>query len=224
MLGVAALVVIMLGFVLSQRFGHPPAAKSPAGGPGAGVAAESTTTAPSASSTPAQEPGSAASPTREPATTTEPPRANGSASAAPAAPATRTTTKPAVAAAHPPARRAPAPHVVAVRTAGATLPKTGPAHASAAKPPGASSEVFGIAVGSYLDEERARLESNKIEAAIGIGARMRQVTVDSTSRYEVVVGAFDNKAAAERTASDLINRGLVEEARVVSEPRAGTPR
>ncbi len=65
------------------------------------------------------------------------------------------------------------------------------------------------------DEERLRLA-----AASGLPARVIAVKDGTGEAFRVVLGAWDDRGAAERGASDLIRRGLVDEARVVSIGRA----
>jgi cell division protein FtsN len=96
-------------------------------------------------------------------------------------------------------------------------------HAHAAAP----SKTFGVAVASFLDESRAEAERSRLAAVTKLGAQVRTVVADSVSRFELVLGSFTTQSAAERVASDLISRGVVDEARVVTQARkpaaAATP-
>ncbi len=84
-------------------------------------------------------------------------------------------------------------------------------------PAAASSKIFGVAVASFLDEKRAEAERGRLSALTKLGAEVRTVVADSVSRFELVLGSFPTQGAAERAASDLISRGMVDEARVVAQ-------
>ena len=108
---------------------------------------------------------------------------------------------------------APAPQTANPVVRVPTLPK--PAPKAIAKPP-APRTTFGIAVATYLSEERAAAEREKLAASSGLSARVLTVTEDGSEVYRVVLGSFADRSAAERGASDLIRKGLVDEARVIS--------
>ena len=98
--------------------------------------------------------------------------------------------------------------------AGGDTPGTG---ASGAAP--ASTPTYGIAVGTYMNEARAISERSKIREATKLSSRVMTVTEDNVAMYRVVVGSYTDRTAAERAASNLVQRGLVEEARVVAMAR-----
>jgi len=83
---------------------------------------------------------------------------------------------------------------------------------------------FAVAVGRFLDEGRAEAERSRLTTTTGMAASVRTVTADSVSRFELVLGLFRSHDAAERAASDLISRGLVDEARVVAQVQSPAPR
>src|SRR5262245_45413026 len=85
------------------------------------------------------------------------------------------------------------------------------ANAAPAGPP-----TYGIAVGTYMNESRATSERSKLREATKLSSRVMTVTEDNVSMYRVVVGSYTDRTAAERVASDLVQRGLVEEARVIT--------
>jgi cell division septation protein DedD len=89
------------------------------------------------------------------------------------------------------------------------------AEAAPAKASAAPQGVFGVAVGTYLDEDRANQEMTKLIASTKLPAQVLTVTEDGTSLYRLVMGSFESRQKAERSASSLIERGLVDEARVV---------
>jgi len=66
-----------------------------------------------------------------------------------------------------------------------------------------------------MDEDRANAERTKLVASTSLPARVVPVTENDVTMYRIVMGSFESKQKAERTASSLIERGLVDEARVV---------
>jgi len=93
------------------------------------------------------------------------------------------------------------------------------AHAPNVAPP----RIFGIAVASFLDQGRAEAERGRLEASTKMPARVQTIMADSVLRFELVLGSFASQDAAERAASDLIVRGLVDEARVVAQAQPPAP-
>jgi hypothetical protein len=82
---------------------------------------------------------------------------------------------------------------------------------------------FGIAVGTYLDRTRAQAEVARLEAAGVSPIRIAAVPSEGVTMHAVIVGAYANRSAAEREANGLIERGLVDEARIVSRTLAAKP-
>jgi cytoskeletal protein RodZ len=78
-----------------------------------------------------------------------------------------------------------------------------------------SQGAFGIAVGTYLEEERAKEEGVKLTASTKLPAHVAPVIENESTMYRLVLGSFESRKQAEKTASSLIERGLVDEARVV---------
>jgi hypothetical protein len=70
-------------------------------------------------------------------------------------------------------------------------------------------------VGTYLFEDVAAAERTKLASSTGLTGRLQTVRDGSETMFRLVLGSFDTRIVAERTASDLIARGLVDEARVV---------
>ncbi len=146
---------------------------------------------------------------------------------------------------------APAPHAANVVEPGPTASAptaikpvtTGPQAATTGKPEPASPTAatpakpadgtqaaaapkrsYAIAVGTYLNEERANAERTKLGASTRLAVRVLTATDGGISVYRVVMGSYDSRGAAERAASDLIDRGLVDEARVIPLARATSTR
>src|SRR5262249_32915081 len=99
---------------------------------------------------------------------------------------------------------------------------TGTSMATAARAPGEAApaaaepkNLFGVSVATYLVEGRANTEKARLMGLTGLPAR---VVASKDGDFSVVLGAFTGRANAETAADDLINRGVVEEARVVTFP------
>jgi SPOR domain len=76
--------------------------------------------------------------------------------------------------------------------------------------------TFGIVVGTFLNQERANEESASLSSKSSLPAHVQSVTEDGTGVFRVVLGRFDDRAKAEQVASDLVGRGLINEARVTT--------
>lgn len=122
----------------------------------------------------------------------------------PATPAA-TATKPATPPATKPAATKPADAGAGAGAAAAATPA-----APAVK------KTYGVAIGSYMDEARAKEVSDQIAAAASLPATVVEAKEDGTTMYKVVVGKFDSKSAAENAGTDLIVKGLAKEARVTA--------
>jgi cell division septation protein DedD len=94
-----------------------------------------------------------------------------------------------------------------------TKPKPKPATV-ASVPAGAP--TFGIIVGTFLNQDRANEESASLGAKSNLPAHVQSVTEDGTGVFRVVLGRFDDRGKAEQVASDLVGRGLINEARVTT--------
>ncbi len=88
--------------------------------------------------------------------------------------------------------------------------------APADKPAVVARAIYGLAVGTYLDEERAEKERTKLVESTQLPSVVLMVTENDVVMYRLIMGAFPRRGAAERMAGELIERGLVDEARVVS--------
>ena len=71
-------------------------------------------------------------------------------------------------------------------------------------------------VGTYLNEERAGQEREKLVASTQLPAQLLTVTENDVALFRLVMGSFVSRLQAERMASSLIERGLVDEARVIA--------
>ena len=84
----------------------------------------------------------------------------------------------------------------------------------------APAPTFGLEVATFIFEERARVERERL-AAVGLRARVITTLEYGSRVYRVVLGGFPDPAAAERAADSLLLNGVVLQARVIkvsSEP------
>jgi hypothetical protein len=91
----------------------------------------------------------------------------------------------------------------------------------AATPPLATpptSSRFAINVGSYLSEERARDERDRLVYETGLQGWVIPVSTDGYPSYQVVLGIYGTQERAEQSAEVLITRDLVSEAQVIPLP------
>jgi len=106
----------------------------------------------------------------------------------------------------------------ATKTAGApkgagTPSTTTPAEPAAPKEKG----PFGIDAGQYLDEGKANEVAETLKTSTGLPA---QVASMGEGTFHVLLGSFSSRAAAETRGSSLLAKGLVEQAAVVTIPKA----
>ncbi len=181
LIAVAAVAVVVVGFVLAQRFGviDVPFMRGIAGTP----AIADTTGAQGATANEASQ-GPVAAQTD---------------SAAAAAADTAATPAPAAGA-------TPAPSPSGSPTAEATPPEP---------PKPALNNVYGIAVGDYLEQDRAGQESARLADLTGLPGRVVRHFDGGTSMFRVVLGNFDDEPSAEHAADRLLLQPGVREARVI---------
>ena len=91
-----------------------------------------------------------------------------------------------------------------------------PAKPAAEMPRPPAARQYGIAIGTYLDRSRAEAELARVSGASGLAGRITPVPQEGVTMYAVLIGEFVSRGAAERGASDLIARGLVDEARIIA--------
>jgi hypothetical protein len=101
-----------------------------------------------------------------------------------------------------PKKPAPGATASAGATGGETAPPPPPSH-------------FGIDIGTFLSEDRAKTEVEKLKGSTGLPVESQPVTADGVTTYRVVVGDFSSKATAEEKANELILSKAVREARVL---------
>lgn len=134
--------------------------------------------------------------------------------------ATATETKPEPAKPEPakpePAKPAPAkPAATASKPAGSSTSSS--SSAAAATPPAPPKVAhFGIAVATYINEEKARTELARLGAATSLEGSVVTVKEDGGDAFRVVLGDFPSRAAAEKKADELASGATVREARVIA--------
>ncbi|HTO90959.1 MAG TPA: AAA family ATPase [Candidatus Sulfotelmatobacter sp.] len=185
----------------SARTVTPPSA--PTGAPGAATSAPTSEKPAAPPSSPApvaaatEKPGGASAGTSEPSTASEKPGGSGAAKAA------------AVAA-------VPVGASVAsgANASGGAMTGSGAATQSAAPAePAVPKTLYGVAVGTYINEAKANTEKARLATATSLPGR---VVASKAGDFTVVLGAFAVKSNAENQAGELIDKSMVEEARVVS--------
>ena len=87
---------------------------------------------------------------------------------------------------------------------------------AATTPPAPKTDGFGIAVGTYLDEGRAKSELDRLS---GTTALSGMVAPTKDGSFQVILGKFGSRGAADKKAVALADSGLVREAHVVARPK-----
>jgi len=83
----------------------------------------------------------------------------------------------------------------------------------------ASRMRLSLAVGSYIDAERAAAERDHLAAESGLQGWIVNTSEYGGATYTVILGIFRTQDHADSAASELLRRGLVSEARVIPLPR-----
>ena len=214
---VTAIVLVRFGVIPGLPFG-PAASHVPAVAPAPPVAALPTpadSTTHSAAADTAARATSQAAPAAGSATTAPVAAGNPSASGATASSGPIAGTTPA----GKPVTGASGAAAGAAAASGAA--SSGGSSAPASKPaaPASAPASFALSVATYLNADRAEAERVKLAAAIGRPVTVQEGRDGGTSVYHLVLGGFESRTAAEDVASDLIQKGLVDEARVVPAPK-----
>ena len=83
----------------------------------------------------------------------------------------------------------------------------------------AGADAYGVGVASYLDEVRANTERDRYAADTALPATVMPYNDAGTTMFRVVVGRWASSNEADRNANALMERGLINEARVVQLPK-----
>ena len=107
------------------------------------------------------------------------------------------------------------------KSATAVTPSSGSGGASSAgaaatPPPESKTDGFGIGVGTFLDEGRAKSELDRLSGSTSL-AGLVAPTKDGS--FQVILGKFGSRGAADKKAVALADSGLVREAHVVVRPK-----
>ena len=236
LIGIAVVAVVAISAVLMFRFG--PFAKHPKPVPPP-EATHLTDTLPAIpnDSTDAQlgmesapaDSSLASLPTTIPPATSLTAQAKAPATAAAQAPAPLATrpaaAKPPASATAKPALTMPPSTRMTANPALAATPKTiltaKPTAAAPAAP--VTTREFGIVVGTFLDRARAQSEIARIGGASGLTGRLAEVQREGATMFAVIIGAYPDRASADRNAAELVSRGTVDEARIISRTVSARP-
>ena len=75
--------------------------------------------------------------------------------------------------------------------------------------------VYGIAVGTYLDEDRANTERARLSDATDLMGRVTAYKDAGTTMYRIVLGNFSDMATAEASATRMMLDNKIKEGRVL---------
>jgi hypothetical protein len=78
---------------------------------------------------------------------------------------------------------------------------------------------FGVGVAAFLDAERAREEKDRLVRDTSLPGVVMPFKDEGTTMYRVVLGHWSTSSDAERAANGLMEKGLINEARVVTFPK-----
>ncbi|MBI5710131.1 MAG: SPOR domain-containing protein [Candidatus Eisenbacteria bacterium] len=78
---------------------------------------------------------------------------------------------------------------------------------------------YGIAVGTFLVEERAKSERDRLSAATGLPGIVAPTAEGGSTSYRVILGRFDSRSVTESKAASLLESNRVSEALVVMRPK-----
>ena len=115
-----------------------------------------------------------------------------------------------------PVRSRPAPVTTGTAVATKSSPET---TVPAPTGPPAGAYAYGVGVASFLDELRANTERERYAAETTLPATVVPYDEAGTTMYRVVVGRWASTDEADRNANSLMERGLINEARVMRLPR-----
>jgi cell division protein FtsN len=100
---------------------------------------------------------------------------------------------------------------VATATSGDVAPAVAPAESPAPVAPAAR---YGLEVASFIFEDRAREERDRL-AVTGYNVLLRTEGQGDTATYHLVLGTFGSREEAARAADALLGAGTVQQSRIV---------
>jgi hypothetical protein len=95
---------------------------------------------------------------------------------------------------------------------------SGGGSAAAEPPPPVETGPFALDAGQYIFEEPAQAAAEQLRTATGLEAVVAPVGSGDNQTFHVYLGKFSGRAAAEKSANELISAGTVSQARVVKAP------
>ncbi len=106
----------------------------------------------------------------------------------------------------------------------ATTPPTGGSSGGATPPPSDAeprvpTDGFGIETGSFLFEDRAKSEMDRLVGSSGLSGIVAPKREGGETVFRVILGKFSSRTAAEIRAAALVDSSLVREAKVVPRPK-----
>ncbi len=78
---------------------------------------------------------------------------------------------------------------------------------------------FALDAGEFLFEAPANKAAETLKASTGLDAKVAAVGSGDNAVYHVYLGKYSSRAAAVKAANDLLGKGAVEQARVVTAPK-----
>ena len=78
---------------------------------------------------------------------------------------------------------------------------------------------FALDAGEFLFEAPAQRAAETLKASSGLDAVVAPVGSGDNAVYHVYLGRFSSRAAAVSAANDLLGKGVVSQARVVTAPK-----
>ncbi len=112
--------------------------------------------------------------------------------------------------------------VIAVTVPGTRSKSAAPSDADAATLSAAVAvEGYGIAVGTFMLEDRANRERDQLSSATGLPGIVAPTIDGGTTVYRVILGKFPSRALAEKMATALMDSSRVREAQVVARSKSG---
>ena len=109
----------------------------------------------------------------------------------------------------PPPQSKPIPKPGATPLASGTQTPSTPA-------PAATPARYGIVVGSYLFDDKAGTEKDRLAGATSLDGTVIEKVEGGASTYQVVLGSFESRAEAEAKGAELLGAGTVKESRVIT--------
>jgi type II secretory pathway predicted ATPase ExeA len=83
----------------------------------------------------------------------------------------------------------------------------------------ANGSHYGVGVAAFLDADRARTEKDRLSRDTTLPGQVVPYQEAGTTMYRVVLGRWTSQEDAEKAANALMERGLINESRVVAIPR-----